>query len=316
MRLLLLLAALLAASPAAAACDPADRGEPFEVAAEPLDLGPADWRGLELLGAVRLSSEHGALGGLSGLLVEQGGSRLVAVGDRGWWFTFEVARTASGAVGAITAATEHRMRGPRGRLEGDRKDAEGITRRGDDIFISFERVHRVLRCAEGSRVGSFEKLEPWAELGNNEGLEALATLPDGRLIAIAEAEASVRGFPYWVFGTDAEPVTGFLPQTDRHRVTGADAAPDGTLYVLERDYSVLRGVSIRVVRYRPGDDGLPRPETQELLVQLDSDTGIDNMEGIALWTDAEGRLRLTLLSDDNFSPVQRTLLVDTVVRRP
>ena len=44
---------------------------------------------------------------------------------------------------------------------------------------------------------------------------------------------------------------------------------------------------------------------------LDADLGqeIDNMEGIAVHRD-EGRTILTLISDDNFSFIQRTLLLE------
>ena len=36
---------------------------------------------------------------------------------------------------------------------------------------------------------------------------------------------------------------------------------------------------------------------------------IDNMEGLSVHRDARGALVLTLISDDNFSPLQRTLLL-------
>ncbi len=36
---------------------------------------------------------------------------------------------------------------------------------------------------------------------------------------------------------------------------------------------------------------------------------IDNMEGIAAWRTPEGATRILLLSDDNFNPLQRTLLL-------
>ena len=44
-----------------------------------------------------------------------------------------------------------------------------------------------------------------------------------------------------------------------------------------------------------------------------SASGIENMEGIAVWRDASGRTRLTLISDDNFTGLLRTLLLDFVV---
>jgi hypothetical protein len=44
---------------------------------------------------------------------------------------------------------------------------------------------------------------------------------------------------------------------------------------------------------------------------MEADLGyqIDNMEGLAMHRNAQGETILTLVSDDNFSPVQRTLLL-------
>jgi hypothetical protein len=36
---------------------------------------------------------------------------------------------------------------------------------------------------------------------------------------------------------------------------------------------------------------------------------IDNMEGLSVHRTADGALVLTLISDDNFSPLQRTILL-------
>ena len=83
--------------------------------------------------------------------------------------------------------------------------------------------------------------------------------------------------------------------------------------MLLRDYIPLIGVSIRLHRYRLGEDGFPDPATREDLAAFESSGGIDNMEGIALWTDADGRTRLALISDDNYNALQRTLLVDFIV---
>ena len=48
--------------------------------------------------------------------------------------------------------------------------------------------------------------------------------------------------------------------------------------------------------------------------RLELQTGIgthDNLEGIDVWRDAEGRMRVTMISDDNLRPlIQRTEFVD------
>ena len=44
---------------------------------------------------------------------------------------------------------------------------------------------------------------------------------------------------------------------------------------------------------------------------IDADMGyqIDNMEGLSVHRDATGEIMLTLMSDDNFSALQRTILL-------
>jgi hypothetical protein len=47
----------------------------------------------------------------------------------------------------------------------------------------------------------------------------------------------------------------------------------------------------------------------EVLIYADLGFQIDNMEGIAVHRSPQGDLVLTLISDDNFSAMQRTLLL-------
>jgi hypothetical protein len=53
-------------------------------------------------------------------------------------------------------------------------------------------------------------------------------------------------------------------------------------------------------------------------VLFDADLGyeIDNMEGLSVHRSAGGETVLTLISDDNFSTVQRTLLLQFVLAEP
>jgi len=45
------------------------------------------------------------------------------------------------------------------------------------------------------------------------------------------------------------------------------------------------------------------------LVEADLAYQVDNMEGIGVHRNAQGETVLTLVSDDNFSPIQRSLLL-------
>jgi len=165
---------------------------------------------------------------------------------------------------------------------------------------------------ETGRMGATLQPHSFEQFRSNKGLEALAALPDGRLIAFAEgAEATADGIlvPMFLIDPAGGVTESRLPQPGPHSVTGADLGPDGRLYLVLREYSLLSGVSIRVMRYRLGAQGLPQPETAETLAAFEARDGIDNMEGISLDRGADGRTRLWLISDDNFRSAQRTLLL-------
>jgi hypothetical protein len=79
--------------------------------------------------------------------------------------------------------------------------------------------------------------------------------------------------------------------------------------VLERKFSLVNGVGIRIRRIpltslKPGAvvDG-------PSIFEADLGSEIDNMEGIDSFLTSDGDTVLTLISDDNFSLIQRTLLL-------
>ena len=77
--------------------------------------------------------------------------------------------------------------------------------------------------------------------------------------------------------------------------------------MLERDFSWLGGFATRVRRFTLGPDGLGDEVTL-----LETRFGeLDNMEGISVWRDAAGpHPRRRCISDDNFFPLQRTMLAE------
>ena len=85
--------------------------------------------------------------------------------------------------------------------------------------------------------------------------------------------------------------------------------PGGGFVVLERFFSWRQGVAIRLRRLSlaaivPGAvlDG-------PVLMEADLGYEIDNMEGLGVHRAANGDIVLTLVSDDNFSVIQRTILL-------
>ena len=276
----------------------------LEIEASPVEIEPAELNGLRLRGAVELASSHPAVGGISGMLIE--GRTLLALTDRGWLLPSRLVDDGAGlrpAGGQIEPLLNEEGK----RLRAHGEDAEALARAGGRLAVAFERQHRVV-ILDGVRPWRTVRDRRFERLRFNGGLEALATLPDGRLIAIAE-EPAEGGFPVVLLDEGGVVATGALPQSGPHLVTGADLGPDRRLYLLRRHFSLLTGFSARIERYRLGPDGFPRPETREPLAAFESGSGIDNMEAIALWQDGAST-RLAIASDDNFMFLQRTLLID------
>ena len=85
----------------------------------------------------------------------------------------------------------------------------------------------------------------------------------------------------------------------------ADFGPDGRFYVLERDTGAI-GFRSRLRRWNVTANGVTG---EEILFQSRL-TAHDNLEGVPVWRDGQGRLRATMVSDNNFLVLQRTELVE------
>lgn len=293
----LLFAALLAAAPAAAQ-SPTEGGAALDIQAAAATLTPDLLDGVALDGAWVLTADHPAFGGLSGLIVEDGA--LTAVTDQAHWLTARIDPGDGALAGARIAPILGRTRAILDKAGGD---AESLTRRGGDLLLGLEQDHRIARHLGAGRIGGDLRSPAFRGLGGNAGLEALATLPGGRLIALAEGTADA-ATAVFVIARDGSVTRGTLPRTTPHVVTAADLGRDGRLYTAWRHYDPQVGVAIEVRRHDLGADGLPLAETGRTLAAFGPGSGIDNIEALAL----DGP-RLWLVSDDNFNPLQRTILV-------
>jgi hypothetical protein len=188
-------------------------------------------------------------------------------------------------------------------------DAEGLAldARGR-AYVSFEGFHRVRRYGDidGSAF-SVPSHPDFRRLQENSGLEALATDADGTLYAIPERSGALeRPFPVYRLRAGRWDKALKLRRDGTFLPVDADFGPDGRLYLLERDFKWLGGFATRVRRFALGPEGFGDEVTL-----LETGFGeLDNMEGISVWRDAEGRIRATLMSDDNFFPLQRTIFAE------
>lgn len=265
------------------------------------------------LSAFRWTSDDPRLGGLSGIDISADGSRFVALSDRGAITEGRFLRDAAGVITGIEAAPMLLLRGERDApLRAGRNDSEGIAWAPDGtIYISLEKVARVLAYDRiDGPARNLPDAQAFRSMQSNSSLEALAIDAKGKLYTLPERSgAQDRPFPVFVFDGKRWSQPFSIPREGPFLAVGADFGPDGRLYLLERDFQGLAGFASRVRAFTL-DPGGPGP------AQLVLQTGLgthDNLEGLAVWQDKAGNIRLTMVSDDNFRFFLRQEVVEYVL---
>jgi hypothetical protein len=276
----------------------------------PAASADAPRRAIDPDGSVTWRVDHHRFGGFSGIEVLDEGARFLAISDRASWATADIVRNDDGSIRRVDLTgigPLHAISGEK--LRGHDADSEDVTITPDGaIFISFEGFHRIRRYPEIN--GPAEDVEGHPDfpgLKNNASLEALASDSNGVLYTIPERSRPPGApFPVYrmrdgVWDTDLS-----IPRRPPFVVTGADFGPDGRFYVLERHFKWLGGFRTRLRSFRLGPEGF---DDQRVLLET-AFGELDNMEGISVWRAPGGRIRITLISDDNFNFIQRTMIVE------
>ena len=92
-------------------------------------------------------------------------------------------------------------------------------------------------------------------------------------------------------------------------MTDATVTAEGDLLVLERQFSILSGVGMRIRKIPLGEIKPGALIVGRALIEADRANQIDNMEALGVHRNAAGETILTIISDDNFNPLQRTILL-------
>ncbi|MFO1048876.1 MAG: esterase-like activity of phytase family protein [Geminicoccaceae bacterium] len=305
---LLPLAALALASCRLAAAD-ADR---IAVVPLPASEVPARFGQLEVIAAYELRSGNRHFGGISAARFD--GSRLRLLSDRSRLFTLEWPERVPGGAFDVPVTSSGRLTDESGR----QLDSEALAIAADgQMLVADEGGSRIYSSAPG---GGRSGVPVWrlptafaAGAAENRGVESLVSLADGSLLAIGEGPDGPPGsHPAAIRSPTGEFRVGdYLgdPTLDP-----ADAAAAGSsLLVLERGVSLLAGWRVRIVAVPLGDLGGSGTGLalagRELATVSGRGVG-ENYEGLAVRAEADGTFRLFLVADDNFSPFQRTLLLE------
>jgi hypothetical protein len=289
---------------------PLPAGPQVSVQATPVPLAPGR-PGEQSIGAfayaggVALKSDDTSrLHGLSDLKIWPDG-RLLSVSDEGDVFEGRIVLDAAGRLTGVTDGRLYPLMGENGQplaAGGKREsDSEGIAELADgDRLVSLERDDRILLYP--ARGGPPRRApSPNVAFPDNLGMEALAQDPASSPDAyIAGGEASGQT---WVCRLSAGCRDSFrVAKDDDFGLTAVAPLPGGGRAYLLRAFSVLKGV--RIVLRVTGPDGATLDE-----LKLSAPYTVDNLEGLAALPQPDGTIRFYLISDDNFSKLQRTLLL-------
>ena len=279
---------------------------------------------LEFRGGLVLTSRNPAFGGISGIHVEPDGEHFIAITDKGSWLRGRIVYQ-NGRPARIADAEMAPILGSDGRplAAWGWFDTESLTERDGVFYIGIERVEQIVRL-DYRRDGFKARAEPikvpadFKSFRYNRSLECLAAPPQGsplagELIVVTERSLDAGG-NLRSFLLDGDRVTRFsVKRTDDFDVSDCAILPPGDLLLLERRFSLMRGVAMRIRRLPLASlradalvDGRP-------IIEADLGYQIDNMEGIAVHRTASGETIITLVSDDNFSIIQRSLLLQFAV---
>lgn len=265
-----------------------------------------------LVSVHEFETQNDWFGGLSGLEMSSDGRQAHVISDRGVLVSADVIRDGD----AITGFQIIRARSLWDHEQGPRKlpfsDAEGLAIDGDGtLYVSFEHIHRVLVYPEWGATGLWASYAPaWRTFPPNGGLEALAIAPDGTLYSLPEKKL-IAGTAAPVYRlkpgqTWEQPFT--LPLTERFAPVGADFGPDGRFYLLERGLYPF-GFFSRVRVMDITETGVTNIST--LLETRLGEFG--NLEGLSVWQDERGDIRLSMVSDDNFKSFLPGQIVEYVL---
>ncbi len=284
---------------------PLAAGPSIRVVVQPVSEGPAPGVGaFRYAGGIAVTSpDTSRLHGLSDMEITADG-RLTAISDDGDLINARIVLDSQGQLIGMTQVMLAPLTDPVGKpLGGDktRSDAEGLAiLPNGDRMVSFERDHRIwLYPARGGPPRAVPS--PDAPFPDNDGMEALAldpvTGPGAYLVGREDTRET------WTCRLTGGCIAGIRPgDASMGKLVAARALPGGRWAFLMRDFNVVVGATIRVlITDRAGRTldlhTITRPAT------------VDNFEGLSALPRADGSVRFYLISDDNFSPAQRTLLL-------
>lgn len=292
----------------------------FHIGRDETRFGP-----LEFVGGLEMTSRSNDFGALSSFRFLRPGSDLIGVTDTGFWLFATITRNAERRPAGLGDVRMMPILDTSGKA-GTRKaeiDAEGLAVKDGVATVGFEHNHRIAQYRidpNGMKAETRELdfLIPARELRRNRGFETVTHAPaegphQGGLVIVSEKSLDSQGN---IFAAIIEGPQKGIFTVKRHGgfdITDGVFLADGDLLLLERSFSMMTGVKMRLRRI-PGDS-IAKGKVADGPVLFEADMGyqIDNMEGLDAWTRDDGAQMLSVVSDDNLSMLQRTLYLEFIL---
>ncbi|TIN16339.1 MAG: hypothetical protein E5Y51_14705, partial [Mesorhizobium sp.] len=204
-------------------------------------------------------------------------------------------------------------------------DAEGLAVKDGIATVGFERDQRVVqfKVEPDNMKAPFKTLDylvPARELRQNRGFETVTHANpygqhEGGLVVVSEKSLDKAGNIYAAIIEGPRKGVFTVKRNGNFDITDGAFLPDGDLLLLERSFSMTRGVKMRLRRIY--GESIEKGAVADGPVLIDADMGyqIDNMEGLDVWTRDDGALMVSLVSDDNQSILQRNLYLEFILHQ-
>ncbi|WP_027722318.1 esterase-like activity of phytase family protein [Maridesulfovibrio zosterae] len=279
-----------------------------------VDLGVSN---IKYLGTLLLYSPHPAFGGFSDLLISNDRKSLLAVTDMGFWMKADIKYSPSGFLRTVS---EKAQLGQLCDTNGNtysikyNADAEGLSRApGGGYLVSFERIHRInlfknKNLSLAGKPTNFTAPKKIKDLPDNSGIESMLLLPNKDLLIISEGDSKSGPLSYASILKKKKWTEYMYQRSQDYRPTSAANLPANEVLILERRYKGPGTLGIRFRKFNSNEIKADQNVRPELVFELPSILPLDNYEGVDTITTEDGKTFIYIISDDNFSPLQHTLL--------
>ena len=270
---------------------------------------------LSLFNSKIIIHEDDDFGGISGITLSENGENFVLLSDKSFFFKGKIIRDNLNKIIDLKILEKGQLSSSKGEiLTGKNIDSESIVKIDKNgYYISFESNNRIMYHETLKSPGKFiPKHSDFDKLLYNDGIEALAIKENGELYALPELPPKGKELhPIYRFTNNEWSIIDEIEIDKGFKVVDAEMIDHENLITLERKFSFYDGFKIRLRRIKFEKDIIKNSEI--LLESLPWE--YYNFEGLGKWKDSNGNIYLTLVSDNQFSPLLKTEVKEFILNK-